>query len=135
MSRDPASARRWSWFSVAALVLAALPVRELVRELGRGREAVTPLDVAFAPLVAALPPVGPIGWVGDGPSRHEVSTARARLQFAAAPRILAAGTEGRAVVVAWTSDEERLGRLLHAHGLRVLARFDRGYALCAPEGP
>ena len=37
--------------------------------------------------------------------------------------------------VAWTSDEERLGRLLHAQGLRILARFDRGYVLCASEGP
>ena len=133
-AEDPGRWYRWR-FIAAAVILAALPIREVVREASRARDAETPLDVALAPLVAALPPAGSVGWAGDGPTPHDAATARARLQFVAVPRILAFGPDGAAVVVAWASDEERLTRLLLAHRLSIRALFERGYVLCVSEGP
>lgn len=130
--REGGRRRGFAWYTAAALVLVALPVRELIRETTRPRAPETPLDISFAPLVAALPPDVAIGWAGDGSTAHDVFTARARLQYAVAPRVVGRGSERAETVVAWAPDEERMARLLRERGLSIGARFEGGYALCRP---
>jgi hypothetical protein len=131
-TRAPTRREAIAWIG-AALVLAGLPVREVVREAARARAPDVPMDVSFAPLLAALPAQGEIGYAGAAARVHDVSTARARLQYVLAPRIVRSRTRGVAAVVAWTNDEERLPELLASHGLVLRRRLVDGYVLCSPE--
>ena len=127
--------RRARALVAGAFLLAALPVREAWRETAGHDAGWTRLDIGLAPLVRSLPPGVAVGWLRSEKGGHADATHRVMAQYVMAPRLLGTATDDTPVLVGWSEDEAWAGKTARARGLRVLARFEGGYAVLVRGGP
>lgn len=132
---DRAARRRASALLATGAVLAALVLREGWRETSKARTQRTPIDARFASFTAPARGERRIGTLLDAGVGPDAEARRAELEFALAPMVLVAGTDGVRLVAVWADSPVEAERLAAKHRLRFLAKTADGYALYEKTKP